>query len=278
MRSSDIIKKALAEDVGGGDITTKLLFPEPIRIRAKIIAKQDGVVCGIAVVEKVFKLLDTKLRFNKKVKDGRRVKKGETICAIEGDARAILTGERTALNFLSHLSGIATLTRKYVGKVKPYKVKILDTRKTTPGLRVLEKYAVKCGGGTNHRMGLWDGVLIKDNHIVVVSRQSSVVSIKNLVTNVRKKTNKKIEIEIENLKQFKEALAAGPDVIMLDNMTIADIKKAVALRNKLTTKLEVSGGVTLKNVRAIAKTGVDMISIGALTHSAKAMDFSLEVI
>jgi nicotinate-nucleotide pyrophosphorylase (carboxylating) len=165
-----------------------------------------------------------------------------------------------------------------VDAVRPYKVKILDTRKTAPGLRELEKYAVECGGGVNHRMGLYDQVLVKDNHIKVTSHKSQVTSLKEIITEIRKKTNKKIEIEVESLRQFKEALDGRPDIIMLDNMSISDIKKAVAFKNKLSTKLEVSGGVSLSNVRRIASTGVDMISVGALTHSAPSLDFSLEIV
>jgi nicotinate-nucleotide pyrophosphorylase (carboxylating) len=295
---SQIIRLALREDIGRGDITTKFLFPGPVKVRAKIIAKEDGVVCGVEVASEVFKAVEKLIReykgkiragtvlsencplirVNCKVKDGVVVKKGRVVCVIEGDARAILTGERTALNFLSRLSGIATLTRKYVDAVRPYKVKILDTRKTAPGLRELEKYAVECGGGVNHRMGLYDQVLVKDNHIKVTSHKSQVTSLKEIITEIRKKTNKKIEIEVESLRQFKEALDGRPDIIMLDNMSISDIKKAVAFKNKLSTKLEVSGGVSLSNVRRIASTGVDMISVGALTHSAPSLDFSLEIV
>jgi nicotinate-nucleotide pyrophosphorylase (carboxylating) len=300
----DIIKLALMEDVGRGDATTKALFAKPRKVRAKIIAKENGIACGTAVVKKVFIAAEKIIRGYKgkkgerirvygRVKDGAVVKKGQAVCIVEGDAKAILAGERTALNFLGRLSGIATLTRKYVDAVKPCKVKIMDTRKTTPGLRKLEKYAVKCGGGVNHRMGLWDQVLVKDNHIKVARSQShQVTSITHIVERIRKKTNKKIEIEVENIGQFKEALDARPDIIMLDNMSISNIKKAVVLRNNLLitdypclagrqglpiTKLEVSGGVTLANVRAVAAIDVDMISIGALTHAASSLDFSLEI-
>lgn len=310
-----IIKMALKEDIGNGDITTEALFPNHIKIKAEVIAKEAGVVCGAAVAKEVFKAVERKIRKDKRrirenkgkdgrrritkekegciriynrVKDGARVKKGQVVCVVEGDARVILAGERTALNFLGRLSGVATLTRKYADAVKPYKVKILDTRKTTPGLRELEKYAVRRGGGANHRMGLYDQALVKDNHIEAFSVQRSEdrKSLKEIIEKVKKGINKgmKIEIEVENLRQFKEVLEADPDIIMLDNMCIADIKKAVAIKNELSAvrcplsaKLEVSGGVTLDNVRNIAAAGVDMISVGALTHSAPSIDFSLEI-
>ncbi len=287
-----IIKLALKEDIGKGDITTNALFPKPMKVTAKIIARESGVICGLCAVSDVFKMLDRRIQVIRKADGGSKIKKGQVVCIIKGDARKILAGERTALNFLGRLSGIATLTNKYVEKVKPYKVKILDTRKTAPGLRELEKYAVKCGGGTNHRAGLYDQILIKDNHLKVLSiaclpaRQGyRVLSIKNMIKQLRKKTNKKIEIEVENLREFKKALDAGPNIIMLDNIGISDIKKAVAFRNTLypipytpRPELEVSGGVSLDNVRSIAATGVDMISVGALTHSAPSIDFSLEIV
>jgi nicotinate-nucleotide pyrophosphorylase (carboxylating) len=288
---SNLISTVLYEDIKTGDITTNILFPRLINIKAEIIAKEDGVICGLQVVEKIFKTLNEKIRVIKGVKEGSNFKKGQTICIILGDARAILSGERTALNFLGRLSGIAALTRKYVNAVKPYKVKIMDTRKTTPGLRELEKYAVECGGGVNHRMGLYDQVLIKDNHIAVFRGQGSGnrKSLKDIIEEVKKgikrdKEGIKIEIEVENLREFQEALDSAPDIIMLDNMSISNIKKAVKIRNSLPPstfhllpKLEVSGGVTLDNVRSIAAGGVDMISVGALTHSARSLDFSLEI-
>jgi nicotinate-nucleotide pyrophosphorylase (carboxylating) len=298
MTIEQILRLSLNEDAGRGDITTSSLFPKPIKITARILAKENGVLCGIDIARRLFKLLDKRIRFIKKVNDGAKVRRGKVVCIIKGDARKILTGERTALNFLGRLSGISTLTSEYVKRIKPCKVKIMDTRKTTPGLRELEKYAVRIGEGVNHRMGLWDAALVKDNHLRVLSIKYRVLSMKNLVAGLRKKTKKKIEIEVEDLGQFKEALDAKPDIIMLDNMKVSDIKRAVKIRNSLHPapltlhptpctlyptpctlhpKLEVSGGVSLKNVRAIAKTGVDMISIGALTHSARSLDFSLEV-
>ncbi|MDD5450171.1 MAG: carboxylating nicotinate-nucleotide diphosphorylase [Candidatus Omnitrophica bacterium] len=278
------VRLALDEDIKSKDITTAALFMGSVSITAKIISGERGIICGLPVVEKVFNCLDKKIKVVKKINEGGRIRKGQVVCLVSGDARKILAGERTALNFLGRLSGVATLTSRYVSNVKPYQVKIMDTRKTTPGLRELEKYAVKTGGGANHRMGLWDQILIKDNHIRVYGQKRNLSS---LIQKIRKRIDKKIkiEVEVENLRQFEEAIIARPDIIMLDNMRIQDIKKVVFFRNKLTTndqrlttKLEVSGGVTLKNIRAIAKTGVDIISIGALTHSARSLDFSMEVV
>ncbi|MCQ9208318.1 MAG: carboxylating nicotinate-nucleotide diphosphorylase [Omnitrophica bacterium] len=265
-----IIKLALEEDIGRGDITTKLIIPDRKRIKAVILAKENGVVCGLDVARLVFQAVDKRTRFKFKSSDGKKVKKSQVLARLEGRAASILKAERVALNFLGRLSGIATLTDKFVQKVKPNPVQIMDTRKTTPGLRMLEKYAVRCGGGTNHRMGLWDQVLVKDNHL-------SSLKLKAIVDKIRKKVRgKKIEIEVKNMRQFKQALAAAPDIIMLDNFTLKNIKKAVKLRNESRkVKLEVSGGVNLSNVRKIAATGVERISVGKLTHSAKALDLAL---
>ena len=290
-----LIKQALQEDVGKGDITTNSLIPPKQQTKAIIIAKQSGVIAGLDITKAVFVELDTNIKFKQLVKDGDKVSAGKKIVEITGNARAILTDERTALNFLAHLSGIATLTRAFVDRVKPYKVNIFDTRKTTPGMRLLEKYAVKCGGGVNYRIGLWDGVLIKDNHIAV-HRTSYIVhrkeknSLAGLVEIARKKICKNIQVEIEvrNIREFRDAIKAVPDVILLDNMPISQIKNAVFIRNNIlrstkyevrsTVLLEVSGGVNLSNVRQFAKVGVDRISIGALTHSAKALDLSLKIV
>ncbi|MCX5716370.1 MAG: carboxylating nicotinate-nucleotide diphosphorylase [Candidatus Omnitrophica bacterium] len=283
MKIEQLIKDALKEDIGKGDITTRSLFPKPKHITARIIAKEKGILVGLSVVEMVFKAIDKKIKITRKVREGRPVRPGITVCVIRGRADKVLAGERVALNFIARLSGIATLTNKYVNRIKPYKAKILDTRKTTPLLRSLEKYAVRVAGGHNHRMGLWDRVLIKDNHKAVASSQFPVPSLKKMVASLRKKTKKKIEVEVESLREFKEALKAGPDIIMLDNMNLHDIKRAVKIRNKLVTgnrqlvtKLEASGGITLDNIRDIAKAGVDFISVGSLTHSVKSIDFSLE--
>ncbi len=268
-----IIKKALKEDVGKGDITTLAVVPKNAKAKAKIIAKEKGIVAGLQIAEQVFKQVDKRIKFKARVKDGAKVKKGKVIAELSGPARGILTAERVALNFLQRLSGIATLTRKF--KIQSAaggsKSKILDTRKTTPGLRSLEKYAVKMGGGTNHRMGLYDAILVKDNHIVIGG------GVKKVVEGCRR-VKKAIEVETKGLGQVKEAIEVGADRILLDNMNIKVLRKAVKLCKKAKIKTEASGGVNLKTIRAIAKTGVDYISVGALTHSAKALDISLEII
>lgn len=240
------------------------------------------MLAGIPVAMAAFVMLDPKVRFMPLTMDGRWVKAEQQIAYIEGDFGAVLGAERTALNFLSRLSGIATLTARYVEAVKPHKTEIMDTRKTTPGLRPLEKYAVRTGGGVNHRMGLYDQMLIKDNHLAALGCDWKAVGRAVEICRRKKVT---VEIEIEDLAQYGEALKLNPDIIMLDNMSLKEIKSAVELRNSLSTvhcplstKLEVSGGVNLVNVAKIAATGVDMISIGALTHSVKAIDFSLEVV
>jgi nicotinate-nucleotide pyrophosphorylase (carboxylating) len=269
----DIIETALAEDIGSGDITTMAVVDRNAEGGAEIIAKEDMVVAGALIAEAVFKTIDAKIEFKAFVKDGDGVKKGKTIAAVSGRLSAIFMGERVALNFLQRLSGIATLTSQFVNNIKGLKVKILDTRKTTPGLRILEKYAVRMGGGFNHRFGLCDGVLIKDNHIAAVG------SIAEAVCKAREKAPKNmlIEVEVKNLNEVKEAIIAGADVIMLDNMKPSLMKQAVKIIGKAAL-IEASGGVNLKNIRAIAKTGVDFISVGALTHSARAVDISLEVV
>jgi len=272
-----IVKKALAEDIGFGDITTKLFIPKESKVEAVILAKEDLIVCGVPVAKEVFKQLDNNISFSALIKEGAAAKKNDVIAKVTGYTRSILSAERVALNFLGFLSGIATKTRIFVEAVHPYKTKILDTRKTIPGLRALEKYAVRTGGGYNHRMSLDEMVLIKDNHI-------NVSSIINNLEQIRNKIPKgmKIEIEADNLTQFKEALNEKPDIIMLDNMSILQIKEAVCLRNNLSGNykplLEASGGVTLANVKNYASTGVDLISIGALTHSIDSVDVSLEII
>lgn len=266
------IENALSEDIGPGDITTEALVLPGVKGKAEIIAKESLVLAGIDVVEKVFRRVNPDISFSAKHADGEELSPGNVIAAVSGQLASLLTAERVALNLLQRLSGIATLTREYVKKIEGTKAAILDTRKTTPGLRALEKYAVRVGGGKNHRFGLFDGVLIKDNHIAAVG------SIKGAVKKVRKAAphTLKIEVETENLEQVKEALAAGADIIMLDNMDINTMKEAVKLI-KGWALVEASGGINLNNVRQAAETGVDFISIGAITHSARAMDISLEV-
>ncbi|MEI8175611.1 MAG: carboxylating nicotinate-nucleotide diphosphorylase [Candidatus Omnitrophota bacterium] len=282
------LKNALAEDIGPGDITTGSMVRRTARTSAQLIMREGGVLCGLPVLREIFLLLDRDVRVIVQHREGTRVKSATIIATLEGPARAIFAGERLALNILGRLSGIATLTSRYVAAVGVGGAVILDTRKTTPGLRALEKYAVVIGGGRNHRKGLWDQVLVKDNHIALWRTQTSAhtTSLRDLVEHIRANAGKgiKIEIEVENLHEFKDAITAHPDIILLDNMPRAAIKSAVSFRNQLAaerrqpiTKLEASGGITLKNVRAVSRTGVDMISIGALTHSARSLDFSLEV-
>jgi nicotinate-nucleotide pyrophosphorylase (carboxylating) len=276
VKLESIIKHALIEDIGRGDITTSLTIPKEKEIHAEIILKENCVICGLVAAQKVFEVVDQGIRFIPNVKEGQEVKKGKVIAKISGKAHSILSAERVALNLLTMLSGIATRTREYVKHIEPYKTKITDTRKTMPGLRELQKYAVRVGGGYNHRMGLDEMILIKDNHLKVTEGYTKLPSVPK---------GFKIEIETQNLDEFKHALYFKPDVIMLDNMELGDIKKAVKIRNstKFTshhppTKLEVSGGVDIKNVRKLASSGVDIISIGSLTHSVKAIDMSLEVL
>lgn len=282
---AEIIKNALVEDAAREDITTRALIPSGLKCSAKIIAKESGVACGLTIAGLVFRQLDKDIKFKTKVKDGAKIKKGACLAELSGSARQILSAERVALNLLGHLSGIATLTRQFVEKVNSYKVKILDTRKTTPNLRILERYAVRCGSGFNHRLNLSDQILIKDNHIQATGYMLHATGLKEMIEKAREKAKgKKIEIEVENLRQFRQALAARPDIIMLDNFKLSDIREAVKIRNhspftihQSPIKLEASGGITLENVKQVASCGVDFISIGALTHSVKSLDLSLEI-
>ncbi len=271
-RIQKIIKAALAEDIGAGDITTQATVNPKKKGRAVAIAKETFVVAGLEVFEAAFQCLDPSVTVKKKVADGSRVTKGEVLATVEGRLAAILQAERTALNFLQRMCGIATLTAAYVDAVSGTKTKIYDTRKTVPGLRVLDKMAVRMGCGANHRMGLFDAVLIKDNHIAAAGGIAAAVEAQ------RKHLKKpaRIEVETGNLREVREALACGADIIMLDNMTVNAMKKAVALvAGRALT--EASGNVTLKRVAEIAATGVDMISVGELTHSVRAADISLKI-
>lgn len=268
-----IIMSSLSEDIGPGDITTSLVFEKDLNASAGIIVNEECIIAGIDIAKWILDSLDEKIVFVPFFKDGNSIKKGKRVVSVKGSIKSILAAERTVLNFLGRLSGIATLTNKFVKKIKGTKARIYDTRKTIPGMRVLEKYAVTAGGGFNHRMGLWDGILIKDNHLA----GSGADVIKDLVRKAKARGYKNVEIEVANLKQYEDALEAGADIIMLDNMKTEDIKKAVKLRDSAGSLLEVSGGVTLENVAKIAKTGVDRISIGSLTHSAPSIDFSLEI-
>ena len=265
-----VVSAALAEDVGEGDVTTEATVDPDALGTAELFVKEPGVVCGLEVAEAVFRTLDPDLRCAPLVEEGAVVGSPGAVALVTGPERAILTGERTALNFLGRLSGVATLTRRYVDAVSGTGVAILDTRKTTPGLRLLEKHAVVCGGGRNHRFGLDDGILVKDNHLRAAG------SIRAAVESLRATTDLSIEVECDTLEQVSEALEAQADAILLDNMTLDELRAAVALAAG-RARLEASGGVTLENVRAIAETGVDEISVGALTHSARSLDVSLEL-
>ena len=271
MNLNKLIRSALSEDIGKKDHTTEIFIPKDKAIKAVITANEEGVICGVDIVKDVFRALDKNIRFEARVREGERVKKGKVIASLSGKARGIVTAERVALNFISMLSGIATRTRKFADAVKPYKVKILDTRKTIPGLRQIEKYAVRMGGGFNHRMRLDEMILIKDNHLHINKDYHKYLKLAKRY---------KVEVEVESLSEFKEALKTGVDMIMLDNMSIADIKKAVWLRNNFhkSTKLEASGNVDLKTIRCYAATGVDYISIGSLTKDIHSLDVSMEVV
>jgi len=261
---------ALAEDVGEGDVTTEATVDADTRGHAELVVKEPGVVCGLAAAEAVFRALDPDVVFEHLVSEGAVVDGGTAVALVTGPVHAILTGERTALNFLGRLSGVATLTRRYVDAVGGTGVAILDTRKTTPGLRLLEKHAVACGGGRNHRFGLDDGVLVKDNHLRAAG------SIAAAVESLRATTELPVEVECDTLEQVSEARDADVDAILLDNMTLDELRSAVALVGD-RARLEASGGIKLENVRSVAETGVDEISVGALTHSARSLDVSLEL-
>ncbi|MFZ2357043.1 MAG: carboxylating nicotinate-nucleotide diphosphorylase [Candidatus Omnitrophota bacterium] len=269
LKIKDIVAYALKEDIGSKDITTQGLIPADKFVKAQIIVKEDCIVCGLRIASLAFKIIDKDIKFKILAKDGDFVKKGRVIAQVCGRARNILIAERVALNFLCLLCGISTKVKSFVNTVKPHKVKIMDTRKTIPCIRALEKYAVRIGGGFNHRMSLSDMILVKDNHLRIIGGIGKLKQLSH---------KHKIEIEVENLKDFLYALKLKPDIIMLDNMNIKDIRKAVLIRNSLTPKLEASGGIHLQNVKQFAATGVDMISIGALTHSVKSIDISLEVL
>lgn len=265
-----IIRRALSEDIGDGDVTSQCIVPPDAALNGQFIAKEAGVVAGLEVVRLTFSLVDEGVQLDAHVADGDRVEAGQVIATISGPGRALPSGERVALNFLQRMSGIATLTRRFVEAVQNTPAIILDTRKTAPGLRPLDKWAVRLGGGQNHRFGLYDMVLVKDNHIAAVG------SISEAVTRVRAKDKlaRPIEVEVKTLVELQEALALELDRIMLDNMSLAEMREAVRLTNG-RVPLEASGNVTLENVAAIAATGVDYVSVGMLTHSVQALDISL---
>lgn len=272
----NLVKQALAEDLGEGDLTTEALLPPEETARASIIAKEDLVTAGLPLVEMVFSELDEKVTAVAQVEEGDKVPPGTVLMILEGPARAILTGERVALNFLQQLSGVATLTSRFRKKASGASVTILDTRKTIPGWRKLQKYAVLMGGGTNHRSGLYDAILIKDNHLEIVARQGPGKIARAIKLCREKYPDLPVEVEVEDFTELEEAWQAGAETILLDNFSPEDLAKAVKL-NRGRAHLEASGGINLKTISAAAQTGVDSVSIGALTHSAPAVDISLEL-
>jgi len=267
----ELIDRALKEDIGTGDLSTRI-FSQDLTSLAKLYAKQEGVVAGLSLVEQVFQRVDPRIKVHKLVIDGDKVNIGEVVIELEGPLSSILQGERTALNFLQHLSGIATATKRAVDQVAGLSTSIVDTRKTLPGWRSLQKYAVRVGGGQNHRFGLYDAVMLKDNHLAAVGGLTEAVQrVKAQIGHMIK-----IEVECETIEQVEEAVACGVDVIMLDNMGLEEMREAVLYIDQRAI-VEASGGIQEEYLREVAKTGVDLISIGALTHSVKAMDFSLDL-
>jgi nicotinate-nucleotide pyrophosphorylase (carboxylating) len=265
---SQTVATALREDVGSGDLTAQLI-PADRTARATVITREDAVLCGIAWFDEVFRQVDPRVRVTWSARDADRVRADQQLCALEGPARSLLTGERTALNFLQMLSAAATVTRRYVDAVEGTKCRILDTRKTIPGLRVAQKYAVRCGGGTNHRIGLFDAILVKENHIAAAG------SIASAVAQARRVNAKALlEVEVENLTQLREALDARVDRVLLDNFSLEQMREAVKVTSG-RTELEASGNMSLETLRAVAETGVDFISVGALTKHVRAVDLSM---
>jgi len=270
------VRTALAEDVGDGDVTTLATVPAEAEATAFVVAREDLVVAGLGVAESVFKAVDAQLTVERLAEEGCRAGAGDNLLRVQGSARGILTAERVALNFLQRLCGIATLTRQFVDAVAGFPTVILETRKTTPGLRQLEKYAVQCGGGRNHRFGLYDAVLIKDNHLALLGGTEHD-PVATAVQRARARyPGLSVEVEADRLEQVDQALAAGADIILLDNMTKEQMREAVT-HARGRAKTEASGGIQLDSVRAVAETGVDYISVGALTHSVRAMDIALEI-
>ncbi len=269
----DLIERALREDIGNGDITTQALIPPEARSEGAILAQAEGVLCGLEIAKRVFQRLDSEVRFASALRDGDRLEPDLPVLQILGKARALLTGERTALNFLQYLSGIATLTHQFVRAVEGTGTQIVDTRKTTPTLRLLEKYAVSVGGGRNHRFGLYDGILIKDNHLLALGGD-----IREAVRQARAFGHHLLAVEVEctTLEMVEIAVEAGADVILLDNMPLETLRQAVQIAKGRVKAIEASGGVNLQTVRAIAETGVDYISVGAITHSAPILPMHLE--
>ncbi len=272
---NSLVRSALREDLGSGDATTLATVPRSHTSFAEMRAREPLVVAGLEFAKAAFRQRSATVKLKTGAKDGDRVEAGQTLLTISGSSQALLSAERVALNFVQQLSGVATLTRKFVDAIAGTGAKILDTRKTTPGLRLVQKYAVTCGGGENHRIGLWDRVLIKDNHLVAV-RDAKPNAIAAAVARARAKFPRlKVEVEADTLEQVAQAVAAGADIILLDNMTNAELREAVKIVGR-KAKTEASGGVNLRTVRGIAETGVDYISVGALTHSARAVDIGLD--
>ncbi len=271
-----IIDLALAEDTPQGDITSEALIPADLSSKALLLVNEAGILAGIEVAENVFRRVDSLLQVEVLAKDGNAVKPGDIVGTISGSVNSILKAERTALNFLQRLCGIASLTARYVAETRGTKAEIFDTRKTTPGLRSLEKYAVRMGGGQNHRLNLSDAVLIKDNHIAAL--RATGINLEDIITRARQNVpaGVTVEVEVTSTAEARQALKAGADIIMLDNMSIDDMRKVVELAAG-RARIEASGGITLENVRQVAMTGVDIISVGALTHSYRALDISLEL-
>lgn len=272
----EVVDRALDEDLVWGDVTTQAVIPPELRGKASIMAEASGVLAGAEVARMVFHRVDPSLQFELLIPEGSKVQPGDVIARVEGRVASILRVERVALNFLQQLSGIASETRRYVEAIKGLNTRIMDTRKTTPGLRSLEKYAVRIGGGYNHRLHLGDWLLIKDNHLVALRGQG--MGLREVIAEAKQKApqNLKVEVEVETAEEAQEAADAGADIVMLDNMGLEEMRHAVELVGGRAL-LEASGGVTLDNVRQIAETGVDFISVGALTHSASVLDFSLEL-
>jgi len=271
-----LIEEALQEDIGPGDETTFTLIPREAMARGSVVAKEEGVLAGVEVAAKVFSIADTGCKIVAQKNDGEKIKVGDTLMVVEGRAAPMLSAERVALNFLQRLSGIATETARYVEAVRGTQVRIVDTRKTAPGLRMLEKYAVRMGGGFNHRFGLYDGILIKDNHLSILRGRGMGCGDAVRLAKSKKAHTLIVEVEVTNLDQVREAIEAGADALLLDNMEVEEIKAAVKLAGGRVL-LEASGGINLGNVRKVAETGVNFISVGAITHSAPSLDMSLEM-
>lgn len=277
-----LIELALAEDLAGvGDLTSRSMIDEAQTGAVDVVSRRQGVLAGTPVAELVFATLDANVQWTTRITDGSVLSPGDVVAHVAGPMRSLLTGERTALNFLTHLSGVATLTAQFVEAIAGTPAVILDTRKTTPGYRVLEKYAVRCGGGTNHRLGLYDGILIKDNHLAASAESAEQGGVAEAIQRARRFLGDRalpLEVEVDTLEQLAAALTALPDIVLLDNMPVDVLREAVAMRNEIAPRvqLEASGGVTLDTVRGIAETGVERISVGALTHSAVALDLAFD--